>query len=96
MRTPETRSAAGRGFALRNVPTAVINAYRVVAFRWTLEIGQSYTLNLAEVFVTVAYIVALFSWEFLGSESCPSVRHGACLLVLTYLHFHFQRPTSQG
>ena len=82
-------SAAGRGFALRNVPTAVVNAYRVVAFRWTLEIGQSYTLNLAEVFVTVAYIVALFSWEFLGSESqscsSASVRRGACLPVLTHL-----------
>ena len=62
-------SPAGRGFALRNVPTAVINAYRVVAFRWTLEIGQSYTLNFAEVFVTVAYIVALYTWEFTNSES---------------------------
>ena len=83
--TGGTRSAAGRGFAWRNIPTAVINAYRVVAFRWTLEIGQSYTLNLAEVFVTVAYIVALFSWEFLGSESqscsSASVRRGACLLA---------------
>ncbi|PIL27014.1 transporter [Ganoderma sinense ZZ0214-1] len=61
--------AAGRGFALRNVPTALVNAYRVVAFRWTLEIGQSYTLNVAEVFVTVAYIVALFCWEFLGTTN---------------------------
>ncbi|KAM5543941.1 hypothetical protein V8D89_002558 [Ganoderma adspersum] len=69
-----TPSAAGRGFALRNVPTAVINAYRVVAFRWTLEIGQSYTLNFAEVFVTVAYIVALFSWEFLGTTDLAGVK----------------------
>ncbi|TBU43175.1 ferric reductase NAD binding domain-containing protein [Dichomitus squalens] len=56
-----------RRFSLRNIPTAIINVYRVVAFRWTLEIGQSYTLNFAEVFITVAYIVALFTWEFVNT-----------------------------
>ena len=60
---PSTRRSS-----LRNIPTAFINAYRVVAFRWTLEIGQSYTLNLAEVLVTIVYIVALFTWEFINSE----------------------------
>ena len=59
--------AAVRRFAWRNVPSAVINAWRVAAFRCTLNIGQSYTLNLAEVFVTCAYIIALFTWEFINS-----------------------------
>ncbi|KAI1792303.1 ferric reductase NAD binding domain-containing protein [Ganoderma leucocontextum] len=62
-------TSTGRAFSLRNVPTAIINAYRVVAFRWTLEIGQSYTLNFAEVFVTVAYIVALYTWEFANTTN---------------------------
>ncbi|KAG1804076.1 uncharacterized protein BJ212DRAFT_949944 [Suillus subaureus] len=31
--------------SLRRIPLAIINFYRVVAFRWTLEIGQSYTLT---------------------------------------------------
>ena len=54
-------------FSWRNLPTALVNLYRVVAFRWSLNIGKSYTLNFAEVFVTCAYIVALFTWEFINS-----------------------------
>ncbi|KAG1894707.1 ferric reductase NAD binding domain-containing protein [Suillus fuscotomentosus] len=55
--------------SLRRLPLAVINFYRVVAFRWTLEIGQSYTLNMAEVFVTVAYIVLLLIYAFINTTS---------------------------
>ncbi|KAH9915446.1 ferric reductase NAD binding domain-containing protein [Epithele typhae] len=65
----EAGGAAGptRGFALRNVPSAIVNAYRVVAFRWTItvKLGSVYTLNLAEVFVTCVYIIALFTSEFI-------------------------------
>ncbi|KAI0777446.1 iron reductase [Trametes elegans] len=63
------RPSSTRRFSWRRLPLAVLNAYRVVAFRWTLEIGQSYTLNLAEVFVTCAYIVALFTWEFINTTT---------------------------
>lgn len=55
-------------FSLRHIPLAIVNVYRVVAFRWTLEIGQSYTLNMAEVFVTVAYIALLLIYAFVNSE----------------------------
>ncbi|KAI0828500.1 iron reductase [Trametes gibbosa] len=58
-----------RRFSWRNVPLTVVNAYRVVAFRWTLQIGKSYTLNLAEVFITVAYVVGLFTWEFVNTTT---------------------------
>lgn len=63
-----------RVFSLRRIPVALTNAYRVVAFRWTLEIGKSYTLNMAEVFVTMAYITFLYIWAFINSE------REACLL----------------
>ncbi|KAG1870839.1 ferric reductase NAD binding domain-containing protein [Suillus subluteus] len=56
-------------FSLRRIPLAIINFYRVVTFRWTLEIGQSYTLNMAEVFVTVAYIALLLIYAFINSTS---------------------------
>ncbi|KAG1731763.1 ferric reductase NAD binding domain-containing protein [Suillus lakei] len=56
-------------FSLRRIPLAIINVYRVIAFRWTLEIGQSYTLNVAEVFVTVAYIVLLLIYAFINTTS---------------------------
>lgn len=52
--------------SLSRIPLAIVNLYRVVAFRSTVGIG-SYTLNLAEVFCTVAYIVALFTWELVNS-----------------------------
>ncbi|KAG1907913.1 ferric reductase NAD binding domain-containing protein [Suillus fuscotomentosus] len=56
-------------FSLRRIPLAFINFYRVVAFRWTLEIGKSYTLNMAEVFVTVAYIALLLAYAFINTTS---------------------------
>lgn len=58
---------ARHGSSLRRLPSAIANLYRVVAYRWTLEIGQSYTLNLAEVFVTIAYIIVIFGWEFINT-----------------------------
>ncbi|KAG1726686.1 ferric reductase NAD binding domain-containing protein [Suillus lakei] len=56
-----------RGFSWRRVPLGLVNAYRVISFRWTLEFGKSYTLNMAEVFVTMAYIVFLFVWTFVDT-----------------------------
>ncbi|OJA15480.1 hypothetical protein AZE42_06344, partial [Rhizopogon vesiculosus] len=56
-------------FALRRIPLALINFYRVVAFRWTLEIGQTYTLNIAEVFVTLGYIALLYIYTFIDTTS---------------------------
>jgi predicted ferric reductase len=56
-------------FSLRRIPLAIINFYRVIAFRWTLEIGQSYTLNMAEVCVTMAYIALLLIYAFINTTS---------------------------
>lgn len=58
-----------RRLSLRRLPSAIVNAYRIIAFRWTLGFG-SYTLNFAEAFLTVAYIVMLFTWNFINS-TCP-------------------------
>ncbi|KAG2112970.1 ferric reductase like transmembrane component-domain-containing protein [Suillus discolor] len=56
-------------FSLRRIPLAIINFYRVVAFRWTLEIGKSYTLNMAEVLVTMTYIALLLTYAFINTTS---------------------------
>lgn len=55
-------------FSWRRVPVGLVNAYRIVSFRWTLQFGKTYTLNMAEVFVTVSYIVFLFVWTFINSK----------------------------
>ncbi|KAH7890651.1 ferric reductase NAD binding domain-containing protein [Phlebopus sp. FC_14] len=56
-----------RAFSLRRLPAALTNAYRVIAFRWTLDIGKTYTLNMAEVFVTLAYIIFVYVWTFINT-----------------------------
>lgn len=58
-----------RKYSLRYVPLAFINFYRVVAFRCTLEIGQTYILNMAEVFVTLGYIALLVTYSCINSKS---------------------------
>ncbi|KZT21946.1 hypothetical protein NEOLEDRAFT_1072627 [Neolentinus lepideus HHB14362 ss-1] len=57
--------------ALR-IPAALINAWKIVWFRSTINFGFGYTLNVAEVVLTAAYIVALFTWSFVHSTSLPS------------------------
>ncbi|KIJ12652.1 hypothetical protein PAXINDRAFT_14571 [Paxillus involutus ATCC 200175] len=56
-----------RKFSFSRIAVALTNAYRVIAFRWTLEFGKSYTLNMAEVFVTITYIVFLYVWAFINT-----------------------------
>ncbi|KAG1870821.1 ferric reductase NAD binding domain-containing protein [Suillus subluteus] len=56
-----------RAFSWCRIPLGLVNAYRVISFRWTLEFGKSYTLNMAEVFVTMAYIIFLFVWAFINT-----------------------------
>lgn len=58
--------------SIRRLPLAIMNAYRILAFRTTLSIGP-FSLNLAEVFLTIAYIVALFVWSFINSEWCSAL-----------------------
>ncbi|OBZ78050.1 Ferric/cupric reductase transmembrane component 1 [Grifola frondosa] len=61
------RASAPRHFSLRRLPLAIVNAYRVIAFRWTLNIGSSFTLNVAEVAVTCGYIITLFTWDLINT-----------------------------
>ncbi|KDQ52027.1 hypothetical protein JAAARDRAFT_184606 [Jaapia argillacea MUCL 33604] len=56
--TPSRRGT----LSLRRIPLALVNIYRVAAFRCTLEVGSSYSLNFVEVFLTMTYIVVIFGW----------------------------------
>ncbi|KAH9896468.1 iron reductase [Cubamyces lactineus] len=66
---PAQRPASTRRVSWRRIPLALVNAYRVVAFRWTVKFGPWRTLTLAEVFITCAYIVALYTWAFVNTTS---------------------------
>jgi len=71
--------------SLRRLPLTIANAYRVAAFRTTLVLGP-FNLNLAEVALTIAYIVALFVWSFINStyRGVPPT-HGLTILLATAL-----------
>lgn len=75
-----------RQYSLRRVPLAFINFYRVVAFRWTLEIRQTYILNMAEVVMTLGYIALLVTYSCINSK--PT---GLCT-VLPTPHSSSQAP----
>ncbi|KAG2138475.1 ferric reductase like transmembrane component-domain-containing protein [Suillus clintonianus] len=67
---PEQAVVHYRGiFSWRRIPLGLVNAYRVIAFRWTLEFGKRYTLNMAEVSVTMAYLSFLFIWAFINTTN---------------------------
>lgn len=70
-----TYSATRRPSALRRFPTAVIDSLRAIAFRWTVPIGASYTLNLAEVGMTLGYTGVLLSWTFVNSNAIHAIYH---------------------
>ncbi|KAI0354097.1 iron reductase [Trametes cingulata] len=56
-----------RRFSWRRLPLAAVNTFRIVAFRWTVNIGQSCTFTFAEVFIVCGYIIALYTWTFVNT-----------------------------
>lgn len=65
----------------RRLPAAIIHTFQALAFRWTITIGKSYTLNVTQFFITAAYMATLFTWAFVN---CMQLIHFLLLLLLTY------------
>lgn len=59
------------------LPLACVNYFRVIAFRHTVDVGDSISVTYAEAFMTVGYIVAVFTWTFINSTSL--LQRSACL-----------------
>jgi len=94
-RKPADVEADGRivrhAASIRRLPLAISNAYSVLAFRTTLSVGP-FSLNLAEVALTIVYIAALFIWSFINSAYC-----GITLVhQLTIWHSHVPRRNEAG
>ncbi|KZT23202.1 iron reductase [Neolentinus lepideus HHB14362 ss-1] len=60
--------------SLTRIPLALINLYRVIAFRCTLQIGSSYSLCLADVFLTCTYIAIIFGWALTNTTDVEGVK----------------------
>ncbi|KAI0315976.1 FAD-binding domain-containing protein [Amylostereum chailletii] len=60
--------AKGRA-SLWRLPAAVLTAWRVVAFRWRIPLGRTFTMSVFEVFITSIYMAALLIWEFVHTDN---------------------------
>ena len=70
--TPHSSAPRNRNVIhIQRLPVALMHTFRVIAFRWTISLGDSYTLNLAEVFMTAGYIAILFAWTFVNCTLHP-------------------------
>lgn len=65
-RPPEVQRRAN--IAVSRLPTALVDTFRALFFRWTIPLGSSFTLNLAELGLILGYIGVLFSWTFVNSR----------------------------
>ncbi|GLB45169.1 putative ferric reductase NAD binding domain [Lyophyllum shimeji] len=71
---PHPGSSRG-AVSLYRLPKATVNAFRAVAFRYTIPVGNSYTLNVAEVFLTAAYTTLVFVWSLVNTTSKKGVKY---------------------
>jgi ferric-chelate reductase len=62
-----TPSGQTKGVSLRRIPAAILTASRIVAFRWRILMGKSYSMSILEVFIALTYLAALLTHEFVHS-----------------------------
>jgi ferric-chelate reductase len=79
VRDEESTQSSRRGTSVFSLPLAVLNVYRVLAFRTTVGF-RSYVFNLAELSATAAYVALLIVWTFIISNFASHlVRSSECL-----------------
>lgn len=61
-------NARPRSISLRRLHLAALNFYRIVAFRFVIDFGAGYTLNLAEVVLTIVYMFLALFFTFMAGE----------------------------
>ncbi|KAF7309283.1 Ferric/cupric reductase transmembrane component 1 [Mycena indigotica] len=61
----------------RRVPLALLNVYRTVVFRWTLnvEFWGTYTINVADFMLAGVYFTALFCWTFVNTTNSKGMKY---------------------
>ncbi|KAK0219859.1 ferric reductase NAD binding domain-containing protein [Armillaria fumosa] len=72
---PASKGIAPRGrISLLRLPRAIAELFRIVAFRCTIPVGQSHSLNVAEVFLTAAYIAVVLTWSLINSTATTGLK----------------------
>lgn len=73
----QSNSPTGKS-SLRRLPNAIVAAFKIVAFRWSIPIGPQAAMSVAELTFILGYITVIFVREFVQSK--PS------LILLPYGH----------
>lgn len=63
----QSNSPTGKS-SLRRLPKAIVAAFKIVAFRWSIPIAPQATMSVAELSFIVGYITAIFVREFVQSK----------------------------
>ncbi|KAK0192433.1 ferric reductase NAD binding domain-containing protein [Armillaria mellea] len=72
---PASKGVAPRGrISLLRLPPALVELFRIVAFRCTIPVGQSHSLNVAEVFLTAAYTAVVLTWSLINSTATTGLK----------------------
>ncbi|KAH8827296.1 ferric reductase NAD binding domain-containing protein [Flagelloscypha sp. PMI_526] len=65
---PETGAPPKRKGLIR-LPDALVNVFRVIAFRLTIPMGPNHTINVADIFTASAYVVLVFALTFINTTT---------------------------
>ncbi|KAF9444633.1 hypothetical protein P691DRAFT_807110 [Macrolepiota fuliginosa MF-IS2] len=70
----EASSQLRTSVSLLRLPGALGDTFRVLSFRWTIPIGQTYRLNFADVLLTAMYIIVCFTCALVNTTSTKGVK----------------------
>ncbi|KAF9528716.1 ferric reductase NAD binding domain-containing protein [Crepidotus variabilis] len=70
-------SSTRHAISVTRIHLAAADTLQALAFRWTLPIGNSFSINFFEFAVCVAYVAALLSWSFADTTSLGGVKFDA-------------------
>ncbi|KAF9051278.1 ferric reductase NAD binding domain-containing protein [Panaeolus papilionaceus] len=56
------------------VPYAIVDSLRAVLFRWTIPVPFGYSLNIAEVGLTLGYLAVLLTWTFVNTTTVTGIK----------------------
>ncbi|KAG6857057.1 hypothetical protein H0H87_010022 [Tephrocybe sp. NHM501043] len=75
-RTRQLKATPARGTIVwTRLPLATVNAFRAIVFRSTFRLGPFYSINVAELFLTSAYITLVFVWSLVNTTNSKGVKY---------------------
>ncbi|TFY77429.1 hypothetical protein EWM64_g6580, partial [Hericium alpestre] len=66
---PVNEAAHKDGFSIVRIPAAILTASRIIAFRWQIPLGTTFSMSVFEVFISMIYMSALLIWEFVHTNN---------------------------